>query len=200
LLYRGMLDASLAPYTAQCFENSMRFYRRIYRYRPTEPVTVLLQDWYDFNNGSAFAAPRNTVLVHIAPASMVYETLPSNERINHTMNHEIGHIVALDRPGASDQFFRSLFAGKVSADAAHPETILYAYLTQPRAAAPRWYHEGIASFLETWMAGASPRLVPLRWFRAMVADSSRSTTPWVSSRRHGWSSGGATSYLYRTRS
>ena len=38
-----------------------------------------------------------------------------------------------------------------------PESVLYFYLTTPRVAAPRWYHEGLATFLDTWMAGGLGR-------------------------------------------
>jgi len=204
LVYRQLLDAPIAPYTAQCFENSLRYYRRVFDYEPDEKITVLLQDWYDFNNGSAFVAPRNTIMVQVAPANTAYETLPSNERINHTMNHEVAHIVALERASGGDRFFRRLFAGKVAATPDHPETILYGYLTQPRQAAPRWYHEGIASFLETWMAGGIGRAQSAydeMVFRAMVADSSFFYDPLglESEATKVEFQMGATSYLYGTR-
>ena len=35
--------------------------------------------------------------------------------------------------------------------------MLWFYLTTPREAAPRWYHEGLAVFLETWMGGGIGR-------------------------------------------
>ena len=41
--------------------------------------------------------------------------------------------------------------------AEQPESILYFFLTSPRVAAPRWYHEGIAVFVDTWMAGGLGR-------------------------------------------
>ncbi len=204
LVYRRMLDAPIAPYTARCFENSLRYYRNVYDYEPDEKITVLLQDWYDFNNGSAFVAPRNTILVQVAPENTAYETLPSNERINHTMNHEVAHVVALERASGGDRFFRRLFAGKVAATPDHPETILYGFLTQPRQAAPRWYHEGIASFLETWMAGGIGRAQSAydeMVFRAMVADSSFFYDPLglESEATKVEFQMGATSYLYGTR-
>ncbi len=204
LLYRGILDAPVAPHTARCFQNSLAFYERLYRYKPREKITVLLLDWYDFNNGSAMVAPRNTILVHVAPASMAYETLPSNERINHTMNHEVCHIVAWDRTARSERVLRTAFGGKVSAVPEQPETIFYSYWTQPRQAAPRWYHEGIASFMETWMAGGIGRAQGAydeMVFRAMVADSSRFYDP-VGLESEGTKvefQAGAMSYLYGTR-
>jgi hypothetical protein len=84
--------------------------------------------------------------------------------------------VALDQASAGDRFFRKLFHGKVKETAEHPETMLYGYLTVPRRAAPRWYHEGIAVFLETWMAGGLGRAqgpYDEMVFRSMVRDSTR---------------------------
>jgi hypothetical protein len=62
----------------------------------------------------------------------------------------------------------------------NPESILWFYLTVPREAAPRWYHEGLAVFLETWMAGGIGRAQGA-WdemvFRSMVRDGTRFQDP-----------------------
>ena len=204
LIYRDVVHSSLAPYTGRCFENAMGFYRNVFAYEPSEKVTVLLDDAYDFNNAAAFASPRNTLLVQIAPASFVYETLPGNERINHTLNHELAHIVALDAAAGRDRTMRRVFLGKVSTTREHPESILYEYLTSPRFAATRWFHEGFAVFLETWMAGGIGR-AQNSWdemvFRAMVRDSSRFYDP-IGLESEGTKVDfqvGAKSYLYGTR-
>jgi hypothetical protein len=54
-----------------------------------------------------------------------------------------------------------------------PESILYFLWTTPRVAAPRWYHEGIAVFVDTWMAGGLGRAqggYDEMVFRSMVRD------------------------------
>ena len=74
----------------------------------------------------------------------------------------------------------AFFAGKVTAEAAHPETILYSYLTNPRLYSPRWYHEGIAVFTETWLAGGLGRAQGAydeMVFRSMVRDDSHIYDP-----------------------
>ena len=175
VIYNPFFQAFLAPHVMRCFENSIGFYRNVYRYRPTEKVTILLDDSADYNNAAAWSSPRNSLWVQISPTNTVYETTPSNETINHTMNHEVGHIVALDQATGKDCFFRSIFFGKPRTDADHPETMLYDYLCRPRRSAPRWYHEGIAVFLETWMAGGVGRAqgsYDEMVFRSMVRDSS----------------------------
>src|SRR5205085_363662 len=57
-----------------------------------------------------------------------------------------------------------------------PLSVAYSYLTVPRWYAPRWYLEGIATYLETWMNGGLGRaLGPYdeMVFRTLVRDSIR---------------------------
>ncbi len=163
----------VVPHLARCFENSFRFHGRLFNYAPTEEVTLLLQDFGDYGNGGATAVPFNLISVGISPFHYAYETSPANERMNALMNHEMVHIVALDRASKSDRFFQALFSGKVVPTRENPISMLYSYLTTPRRYSPRWYHEGIASFLETWMDGGIGRALGAydeMVFRTMVRD------------------------------
>ncbi len=180
LIYPGRSMEFLTDYTARCFENSLRFHKALWGYSPSERVNVILDDSGDYGNAGVWVAPRNSMSVQIAPSNFVYETGPSNERMNFTMNHEVVHVVALDQTAGSDRWFRTLFHGKVRETADQPVTMLYDYLTLPRRAAPRWYHEGIAVFMETWMAGGLGRAqgpYDEMVFRAMVRDSTRIYDP-----------------------
>jgi len=180
LLYRDPSHTYLAPYTARCFENSMRFQRRLFDYLPSEKVTVLLTDYADAGNASTTTIPRNEMLIEMAPISFAFETITPNERLNWLMNHEMVHVSTMDQAGPSDRFFRRVFGGKVVPVAEDPESILYYYLTSPRQAAPRWYPEGIAVFIETWMAGGLGRAqgpYDEMVFRSMVKDGSRFYDP-----------------------
>jgi hypothetical protein len=160
---------------ARCFHNSYRFHRVFFDYRPEEKVTLLLQDFGDYGQGGADVVPRNRVSVALSPFNYAYETMPSNERMNWLMNHELVHIVATDRPSGRDRLFRNVFFGKVNPNPGVPVSTLYSYLTNPRRFSPRWYHEGIAVFLETWMAGGMGRALGAydeMVFRSMVRDGS----------------------------
>ncbi len=180
LIYNQATLSFIAPYAARCFENSMRFHRRLFGYTPSEKVNVMLDDIGDYGNAGVWVNPRNSMVVHIAPSNFVYETGPSNERINFTMNHEVVHVVALDQAAGLDRISRRLFRGKVRESSEHPESIIYSYLCLPRRAAPRWYHEGVAVFFETWMAGGIGRAqgpYDEMVFRSMVKDGSRIYDP-----------------------
>jgi len=175
LIYYTKAHEYLVPHLARCFENALSFHSNLFNYTPSEEVTVLLQDFGDYGNGGAKPLPNNLIHVGIAPFSYAYETMPANERINWMMNHELVHIVAGDQASGSDNFFRSLFLGKVAPTTENPISLFYSYLTTPRWYSPRWYHEGIAVFLETWMAGGLGRALGAydeMVFRTMVRDSS----------------------------
>jgi hypothetical protein len=91
-----------------------------------------------------------------------------------SMNHELAHIFTTDKPTAADQRFRSLFLGKVTPTAGVPLTFAYSYLTVPRWYSPRWYLEGIATYMETWMNGGLGRAIgpyDEMVFRTLVRDS-----------------------------
>jgi hypothetical protein len=204
LIYNGGTLGFLAPYAGQCFENSLRFHEALFHYTPSERVNVILDDFQDYGNAGTWVNPRNSILVHIAPSNYLYETGPSNERINFTMNHEVAHVVALDQAAGMDRFFRGLFRGKVPPTNQHPESIVYSFLCVPRRSAPRWYHEGIAVFLETWMAGGLGRAqgpYDEMVFRSMVRDGTPFYDP-LGLEAQGTKVDfqvGALSYLYGTR-
>ena len=157
LAYYGQTHAYMVKHVARCFERSLGFYKNLFQYTPSEKVTVLLHDFGDFGNASAGAVPKNHITVGIEPIFYAYETIPANERMNWFMNHETVHLVAQDMASGKDKFFRSIFLGKVMPTSETPISMLFSYWTSPRVYSPRWYHEGIAVFLETWMSGGYGR-------------------------------------------
>jgi hypothetical protein len=147
----------LIPHTQRCFENALAFNTKLFHWTPSERVTLLMQDLRDYGNAAALTIPRNLISLSIAPYSYVFETSPANERINSTINHELVHLATMDNPAKSDRFFRGLFLGKPAPVADNPLSVGYRYLASPRWSSPRWYIEGIATFLETWNAGGLGR-------------------------------------------
>ena len=173
VIYLEERNEYVLPHLAGCFANSFRFYRRFFDYTPSEPVTIILQDFDDYGYAGATAMPLDYLVLGIEPFEYVYETSPTNERINWVMSHELLHVVASDKAAARDRRFRRLFGGKVQAVPEQPESMLYSYLTTPRLYAPRWYHEGMAVFMETWLSGGYGRALggyDEMVFRTMVHD------------------------------
>ncbi len=173
LVYFDGSETYLVPHAARTFFNSLAFQRKLFGFEPGEPITVLLADFADTGNAGASVVPRDALTIQIAPLSFAFETIAANDRLNTIMNHELVHVVTMDQAAGPDRVFRRLFFGKVNPVADQPESILYFYLTSPRVAAPRWYHEGIAVFVDTWMAGGLGRAqggYDEMVFRAMVRD------------------------------
>jgi hypothetical protein len=173
IVYFEGTESYLVPHVARAFLNALEFERRLFGYDPTQRVTLLLADFSDSGNAAAGTVPRNLMAIQIAPLNFAFETIAANERMTTLMDHELVHVVTMDQPADRDRTFRRVFGGKVMPISEHPESLLYWYLTAPRAAAPRWYHEGIAVFVDTWMAGGLGRAqggYDEMVFRAMVAD------------------------------
>lgn len=174
LIYYDKSHEYLTYHLARSFENSLQFHRKLFDYTPSEPVVILMQDFGDYGHGGTSTIPWNYISIGIEPFDYVYETMPANERMNWLMHHELVHVVATDKAAGSDLLFRRLFRGKVSPIQENPLSMFYSYLTSPRWYSPRWYHEGIATFLETWMAGGIGRTLggyDEMAFRTMVLEN-----------------------------
>ena len=169
-----------------------------------QPPLMMISDWADDGNGGASAIPRNLISVEMAPLNFSYFISPSTERYNHLFRHEYTHTIMTDKSSASDRFWRSALGGKFSVDAQHPFSAVWSYLGAPRWYAPRWYHEGIACFMETWTGGGVGRALggyDEMYFRSIV-DSGEDLYSVVGLEMEGTTSDfqvGTNSYLYGTR-
>jgi len=204
LVFLDRAHSYLVPHIIRSYENSLKFHTRFFDYVPSEEVTMLLHDFNDYGSGGTNTIPWNYLSIGIEQYDYAYETSPTNERMNWVMNHELVHVLATDKAAGTDRFFRSLFLGKVALNSDNPLTMGYSFLTSPRWYCPRWYHEGIAVFMETWMAGGLGRVLggyDEMVFRTMVRDSSY-FYDYVGLESEGTTIDfqiGANSYLYGTR-
>jgi hypothetical protein len=194
----------LVPHTVRTFTNALAWQRRMFGWEPSEPATILLTDFADYSGGSTIEAPVNKMLANIAPTSHAFETDPASERMFTLMNHELVHLAQGDAGNEEDRRWRRFFHGKVLPQAQNPESLFYSYLTIPRFTAPRWYLEGGAVFMETWMAGGVGRAqggYDEMVFRAMVRDNAHFYDPLGLASRGSKVDFqvGANAYLYGTR-
>lgn len=176
LVYTSPLQSYLVPQVGVSFENSLQFHRDLFEYTPPGKINVLMHDLWHYGNAGARPVPENHITIGIEPYAHVYESAPANERMGSSFNHEMAHIVTVDKATSSDRFFRSVFFGKVTPNSEVPLSLLYSYLTTPRWYSPRWYLEGIAVYLETWMNGGLGRVIGAydeMVFRTLVRDSAR---------------------------
>lgn len=204
LLYIDPIQTYLTPYLGRAFENSLAFHEKNLRWKPWEPVTILLKDFSDYGNAAALGSPSDMVLLDVAPLSLSMETFSPGERFFTLMNHELTHVGTIDVWDSHDSRWRHFLGGKPVPLQKHPESILYNYLTSPRNLSPRWYMEGSAVFMETWMAGGLGRAQggydEMVW-RAKVHDKSPFFSP-LGLESEGTQIDfqvGANSYLYGTR-
>ena len=203
-LYYADSLSYLVPHAVRTFTNSLAWQRRMFGWVPYEPITVQLQDLADYGSGGAYAAPHSMLVLDVAPLSHAFETFPASELLYMMMNHELVHVESNDISSDEDRRWRRLFLGKVAVQRQHPESLLYSYLTVPGFTAPRWYLEGGAVFMETWMSGGLGRAqggYDEMVFRAMVRDDAHFYDPLGLASRGTQVDFqiGANAYLYGTR-
>ena len=170
MVYFGKRYSYLVPHVVQTHLNAMKFHQSLWDYK-YDKTYVILTDFEDSGHGGAIVTPFNLVILGIEPYSFAFSIIPSNERFQWLFNHELTHVVMADKANSKDQMFRRLFKGKVLRNQEQPISALWSYLTIPRWYSPRWYHEGIATFMETWMSGGLGRAMgpyDEMYFRAIV--------------------------------
>ena len=163
------------PHMVRMFQNGKALHGQIWTtdsvYKPEAPL-LMITDWEDDGNGGASPLPRSFIQIGMAPMSMSYYINPSAERYRQLFCHEYTHIVMTDKYNRKDLGWRKFFGTKVSTDNTQPISALWSYLSVPRWYAPRWYHEGIACFLETWLGGGVGRALggyDEMYFRSIIA-------------------------------
>lgn len=174
LVFLDKNTSYLVPHTVRSFENSLAFHKKFWNYTPSDQTNILFNDFTDAGSGGSIVIPWNFIIIGVAPFDYTFSVLPSNERMQWLMSHELTHEVMCDKASKPDRIFRSILGGKSVADNRDPVSMAYSYFATPRAFSPRWYHEGIAVFMETWMSGGIGRVMggyDEMVFRTMVRDS-----------------------------
>jgi len=172
LIYFGKRYSYLLPHVSECYHNSMNFHRKLWNYHDTTTY-VILYDFEDMGHGGALAMPFSQVQVGIEPYGFAFSIIPSSERFQWLFNHELTHVVMSDKANSKDMFFRRMMMGKIRRNEEMPVSALWSFLTTPRWYSPRWYHEGIACFMETWMSGGLGRAMgpyDEMYFRSIVSE------------------------------
>jgi hypothetical protein len=172
LIYFGKRYSYLMPHVARTYHNALDFHKKHWDY-DHKMTYVMLTDFEDDGHGGAIVMPYNMVILGISPFNFAFSITPSSERFQWLFAHELTHITLADKPNKTDIFWRKALFGKVRRDEKMPLTAFWSYLTTPRWYAPRWYHEGIACYLETWTSGGLGRaLGPYdeMYFRSIVNE------------------------------
>ena len=172
LIYFGKGYSYLLPHVSRTFDNAIKFDRKFWDYKDTTTY-VVLNDFEDIGHAGAIAMPLSQVQIGIEPYGFAFSIIPSNERFQWLFNHELTHVVMADKANRQDEFFRRMMMGKIRRDEEKPLSAMWSYLTVPRWYSPRWYHEGIACFMETWMSGGLGRAMGTydeMYFRSIVNE------------------------------
>lgn len=155
IIYRES-HAHLVNHILACAENSLKRLSSIFDYTPTGKIVINTYDVSDYGFGATTTVPQNYIRLEIESFEPGYEAIPYNERIQWLLSHELVHILVNDQASDLESAMRTVF-GKVPPEKSQPFTTIYSILTNYTRYTPRWYQEGIAVFMETWLSGGYGR-------------------------------------------
>ena len=197
-------QAQYVPHLIRKYQTARTLHRQIWGELPVQAPFMLLTDMEDDGNAGVSALPHSFIQIGLAPNNKSFFVYPSPERFDYVFKHEYTHVVMADKANGTDLGWRNFTGNKVVPNPSYPISALWSYLDVPRWYALRWYHEGIACFLETWLCGGAGRSLSgydEAYFRAQVKDG-KDLFSVVGLETEGATSDfqqGATAYLYGTR-
>ena len=186
------------------YQQGRALHQQIWGELPSQAPFMMLSDWEDDGNAGVAAIPHSFIQIGMAPLNMSYFVGPTNERYDHLFKHEYTHVVMADKANGTDTGWRKFTGNKVVVNSDYPISALWSYLDAPRWYTPRWYHEGIACFMETWLGDGAGRALggyDETYFRTQIKDGEGLFSV-VGLETEGSTSDfqqGATAYMYGTR-
>jgi hypothetical protein len=179
IIYR-INHAPLVNHILSSAENSLKRLMSVFDYKPAGKIVINTYDVSDYGFGATTTIPQNYIRLEIEPLEPGYEAVPYNERIQWLLSHELVHIAVNDKKSSLGSIIRGLF-GKVPPEKTQPFTAIYSVPGNFKRYTPRWYHEGIAVFLETWLSGGYGRTLgnfDEMYFRTCVLEGKRFPSHW----------------------
>ena len=179
LIYRES-HSHLANYIISSAENSLKRLMQIFDYKPKERIIINTYDVSDYGFGATTNVPQNYIRLEIEAFEPGYEAIPYNERIQWLLSHELVHIVVNDEESDLETVVRDLFR-KVPPEKIQPVTTIYSVLGNFTRFTPRWYQEGIAVFIETWLSGGYGRTLGSfdeMYFRSLILEGKEFPSHW----------------------
>lgn len=171
-------ESQYIPHLMRRYQTAKALHRQIWGTLPSQPPFMMLSDWEDDGNAGVSAIPHSMISIGMAPLNMSYFVGPSVERYDHLFKHEYTHVAMTDKTNSRDRAWRRFTGNKVVLDSKYPLSAVWSYLDAPRWYAPRWFHEGIACFMETWLCGGAGRALggyDEAYFRTVAQHSADSS-------------------------
>ncbi len=139
-------------------ENALAALNDLFDYKPKDKIIIGLYDASDYGLGFTTTIPQNFLRLEVEPLEPGYEAITYSERYQWMISHELVHIIVNDQATGFESFLRKLF-GKVPPEKTQPTSIIYSYFTNSLRYTPRWFQEGIAVYIETWLNGGYGRVL-----------------------------------------
>ena len=192
------------PHVVRKYQTSRLLHNQIWDGLPSQIPFMLLYDMGDDGNAGVSAVPHTYIQMSVAPLNMAFFSSAATEHYDFVFKHEYTHVVMHDKANSKDAAWRRFTGNKVVPNSKYPLSAFWSYKDAPRVFTPRWYHEGIACFMETWLSGGAGRSLggyDETYFRTRVKEGAKMYSI-VGLETEGSTADieqGSTGYLYGTR-
>ena len=151
VLYHDGLEHT-ARQAAEVAEAAYGPVTRLYGYRPSGPVRVILKDYDDYGNGAAFFY-HDAIEIWITPLEHDFELRGTSDWLRNVLTHELVHIISLGAARKGPQrvpaAFLEYFAYKPESErddilTGAPDRL--ALVPLANTVLPMWFAEGVAQY------------------------------------------------------
>lgn len=119
-----------------------------FQYTPDEKTQVVLMDNNDLVNGYSIVFPYNTIFLNVGFPDLDTTIGEYDNYLYNLFVHEFAHILAMDVSSGYSKTLRKIFGKPIPAET--PSSgLFFLLLSPPNIFMPRWWHEGIATELES---------------------------------------------------
>lgn len=119
-----------------------------FAYQPEEKTQIVIMDNNDLVNGYALVFPYNTIFLNVGFPDLETTIGEYDDFIFNLVLHEYAHILSMDVSSGYSKALRKIFGKPIPAETP-TSALFFLILSPPNIFMPRWWHEGIATELES---------------------------------------------------
>jgi len=151
-LYESVLEPLVPQLLADC-EEAYAWLTPLFKWAPDGKTTILFADDTDLHNGWATPIPRPTIKILASDSPVKSSIFEPGSYRRRTVFHEYAHLLVTDAQYGADAALAGIF-GRVLPVTGDPLSLSLTFFTLPPSLfAPSWFHEGIATWVETEFVG-----------------------------------------------
>lgn len=137
-----------AKKVAYISENVYKLLTDEFQYSPDEKTQVVIMDNNDLVNGYSIVFPYNTIFLNVGFPDLDTTIGEYDNYLFNLFVHEFAHVLSMDVNSGYSETFRKIFGKPIPAETP-TSGLFFLLLSPPNIFMPKWWHEGIATEVES---------------------------------------------------